>query len=206
MANAMEHLNGNQICVIDTETTGLDPFYHEMIQIAILPLDANLDPRQDVIPFYISLKPDHPERIDREAMKVNKIMDLTKNGFDRLKAIDLLEEWVTKLKLPCTKYGTPKRITPLGQNYTFDKTFIQAWMGNKSYEAFFHYHYRDTMIAANYLNDRAAFHAEVVPYSKVGLQWLCHQHKIENVRAHDALSDCVATAAVYKKMCQVGLF
>ena len=206
MAKTMEHLNGNQICVIDTETTGLDPFHHEVIQVAILPLDSNLNIRKDVIPFYITLRPDYPERIDREAMQVNRLTELTKNGFDRLKALDMLEEWISKLGLPVTKWGRSKQITPLGQNYTFDKAFLQAWMGNNFYETYFHYHYRDTMIAANYLNDRAAFHAEVVPYSKVGLQWLCKQHHIENPKAHDALGDCAATAAVYKKMCQVGLF
>ena len=70
----MEHWNGNQICAMDTETTGLDPFWHEIVQIAILPLDSNMEPRQDVLPFYINMIPQCPERVDREAVKVNKFV------------------------------------------------------------------------------------------------------------------------------------
>lgn len=207
MANSMEHWNGHQICAIDTETTGLDHKWHEMIQIAILPLDSNLEPRKDVIPFFIEVKPDYPERATPEALSVNRIdfAKIVSRGFDKEKAKDLLREWIPKLKLPYTKWGTPKKIMPLGQNYPFDMGFIKAWLGHEMYEEFFDYHYRDTCVAASFLNDKAAMHAERVPYSKVGLAWLAKQHGIVIDRAHDALQDCVATAKVYRAMLQGGL-
>ena len=208
MSNSMQHWNGNQVCVIDTETTGLDPLWHEIIQICILPLDSNFNIRKDVMPFYIDLIPDHPERIDKNAMKVNrlKMAEIGKRGFDRLAAIDMLEGWIKKLGLPCTKYGTPKRIIPLGQNYGFDRGHIQKWLGMELYNTFFDYHYMDTMITANYLNDKAAMHAEKVPFSKISLAWLCNVLKVVNEKAHDALHDCMATAEVYKKMLNLDLF
>lgn len=208
MNYSMQHWNGNQLCAIDCETTGRDYFWHEVIQICILPLDANIEIRKDIIPFYILLKPDYPERIEKEAMKTNKIKlsDLKNQGFDRIQAIDLLEEWIDKLGLGYTKFGTRAKITPLGQNYSFDIGFIKKWLGFTSYDEHFHYHYRDTMIAANWLNDSAAFHGEKVPFSKVSLQYLCSTFQIKTERAHDALSDCVNTAQVYKKMLQMGLF
>jgi len=203
-SNSMEHCNGDQICVIDTETTGLDPFFHEMVQICILPLDANLKVRKDVFPFYINMKPDYPERIDQEAMKVNKIKDLHK-GHCREKAKDMLVDWIDKLGLPQTKWGRRKLITPLGQNFSFDKMFMLAWLGNDMFSEFFSYTYRDTMTTALWMNDQASFHARKVPFSKVKLGWLANQYKIELTNAHDALADCAATAEVYRKMCLEGL-
>jgi len=207
MSNAMVHWNGNQMCVIDTETTGLDPRYHEMIQICILALDSSLKPRRDVMPFYIELIPDHPQRADPEAMKVNR-MDFAKigqRGHDREKAKDMLEEWIQKLKLPSTKYGKPKKILPLGQNYAFDKGFMTAWLGVEMYDEFFHYSHRDTKIVADYLNDRASMHAEKPPFPNTKLSQLAAKLNAPYERAHDALSDCVATAEVYRKMLLQGL-
>lgn len=206
---SMVHWNGNMICAIDTETTGLDPAYHEIWQIAILPLDADFNIRRDVIPFYINIAPEYPERIDPEAIKVSRVSraEIMK-GHDREKAKDLLEDWKNKLGLPVTKFGSPCKIIPLGQNYFFDMPFLKHWLGISLYDSIFHYHPRDTMATAIYLNDRAACHAEEVPFSKVGLTWLARKLGVEMnaSRAHDALSDCQVTAGVYKALVNQGLF
>lgn len=207
MKNSMQHWNGNQLCVIDTETNGLDPYWHELIQIAIVPLDSNIKPRRDVMPFYIEVQPEHPERTDPDALKVNraKFTTITTRGHDREKAKELLSDWIKKLKLPVTNYGTPKKIIPLGQNYSFDLGFIRQWLGPEMYEDYFDGRFRDTMITANYANDRAAMHADKVPYSKVSLQWLAKKLNVESDRAHDALQDCLTTAEVYRRMLSHGL-
>ncbi len=208
MAISMQHWNGNQLCAIDTETTGLDSHHHEIVQIAIIPLDSNIEPRQDVLPFYISMIPWYPERANEDALKKNKLKlaDLMLKGFDKDKSIDLLSEWIDKLDLPYTPGGFRKQIVPIGHNYAFDLRFIEPWIGLKMYNEYFNFHFKDTMIAAGWLNDRAAMHGEKVPYSKVNLQWLCNKHKIKTERAHDALQDALATAKVYKEMLKIGLF
>lgn len=204
----MIHWNGHQMCVIDTETTGLEPGWHEIIQICILPLNSDLKPRKDIMPFYIEIKPNHPERASPEAMKVNRLdfAILAQRGHDSEKAKDLLTEWVDKLDLPFTKYGNRKKILPLGQNYAFDRSFIMEWLSPEVYNELFHYEYRDTKISACYLNDRAGMHAEKVPFSKTRLSWLASQLDVEVERAHDALSDCQTTASIYRKMLLRGLF
>jgi len=207
MSNAMIHWNGNQLCAIDTETTGLDPNYHEIIQIAILPLDSNIRPRRDVMPFYIEIIPDFPDRADPKAMEINRL-NFTKialRGHDREKAKDLLAEWIDTLGLPYTKFGNRKRIVPLGQNYAFDRSFMMAWLGSEMYNEFFSYDYRDSKISASFLNDKAAMHAEKVPFSKTGLAWLSNKLNVVNEKAHDALQDCITTAEVYRRLTQAGL-
>lgn len=199
---SMQHLNGDVVCVIDTETTGLDPLIHEMVQICILPLDHQLKPVKSVMPFYIEVKPEHPERAQKEALAVNKLdlATIVNRGHDRMKAIDMLVDWIDKLGLPYTKYGNRKKIMPLGQNYQFDKGFIQAWLGCEQYNELFHYHYRDTMITAQYLNDRAAFRVEPIPFPKSSLGSLASKLGVQIDNAHDALQDCLATAEVYRKL------
>jgi len=208
MSNSMRHWNGCQICAIDTETTGLDANFHEVVQICILPLDSDFNVRKDVMPFYINLKPDHPDRADAKALKVNRLemAKLLQEGHDREKAKDMLEEWVKKLGLPCTKWGNRKKIIPLGQNYGFDISFIKRWLGVELYYEIFHYHHRDTMIAAAFLNDIDAMKVEKIRYPKIGLKYLCNLLNVELYGHHDALQDCRATAEVYKKLIQRGFF
>jgi DNA polymerase III epsilon subunit-like protein len=207
MAKSMQHWNGYQLCAIDTETTGLEPGWNEIVQLAIVPLDSQIKPRKDVLPLNMFIKPEHPERAYKEAMKVNKmtLAELAIKGFDSDKARDLLTEWVDKLDLPYTKHGNRKKIIPLGQNYGFDRGFISHWLGLDEYERMFHYHYRDTMIASHYLNDRSAFHAEPVPFPKSNLSYLAKTLSIDHSGAHDALADCLMSAEVYRQMISRGL-
>ena len=206
MGRSMQHWNGNQLCSIDCETTGLDCQYDEILQIAIIPLDSNIEPRKDIMPFTLFMKPEHPERIDPQALHVNKLRleTIMEHGVDRILAEELLEKWIHSLGLPVTKYGTPKKIIPLGQNYCFDRGFITNWLGNKLYDEYFDYHYVDTMITANYLNDRAAMRAEKVPFSKINLVYLASTLKIPHEGAHDAIKDAIMAAAVYKQMLKMG--
>lgn len=205
----MPHWNGNQCCAIDTETTGLDPTYHEIIQICILPLTGNLLPREDVVPFYINMIPEHPKRVDPNAMRKNrlKLAEISLKGFDKFKAIDMLETWISKLKLPYNRGRFNQcKIIPLGHNYAFDMGFIKKWLGIEQYEEWFHYHYKDTMNTATFLNDSAVVHAEKPPFNKLTLNWVANRLNAPVERAHDALSDCVTVAECYRRLTQKGLF
>ena len=207
MKNSMQHWNGKQVCAMDVETTGLDPHYHEIIQVCLLPLDSNIEIRRDILPLNMFLKPDYPQRADRKAMKVNCIdmANLVARGFDREKAKDLLIDWIDKLGMPCNKYGNKLTIIPLGQNLSFDISFMKRWLGDDLYSEYFHYHYKDTMISASYINDHAAMHGEKVLFPKINLKYLANILNVDIIGHHDALVDCKAAADVYRKMLQRGL-
>lgn len=190
--------HGHKLCAVDTETTGLDYKKHDIIQIAIVPLDLHLRPDKNFLPFNMHLKPARPENAEPKALKVNRknLSNLMAEGIDPFQAADLLEEWFEKLKLPIGR-----KIAIIGQNYCFDKAFITEWLGPLTYEYMFDYHYRDTMITAQYLNDRAAVHGNPPPFSSgVSLTRIARKLNIEPEGAHDALTDCLLVAECYRLM------
>lgn len=195
--SAPVHLNGNIFCAVDTETTGLDPSEHSIIEICVLPLNSDYTINKSVLPFNMMMQPIPGKKIDREAMTINKI-DLPKvmtSCVDAYKAADLLVEWVEKLRLP--QY---KRIIPIAQNWPFDYGFINAWLGRKTFDLLFDRHYRDTMALAASHNDMADLRGEKIPFPKISLGALSKRFGIENPDPHRALGDCVTTAGVYKEL------
>ena len=199
---SMVHTNGHLICAVDVETTGLTPGYHDLIQIAVVPLDCNIKPIQTVLPFYMNMKPHYPEHIDKKLLRSGKvkIMNIINSGIDPDKAADLFDEWFMELNLPITQ-NEHKRIMPLWTNGSFDKDFLREWLGRENYESYFHFHERDTQVIGLFLNDRYDHHAEFkLPFSRVGLTNMCEELGVSNDMVHDALQDCLATADLYRAL------
>jgi DNA polymerase III epsilon subunit-like protein len=195
MAKSLIHLNGNLLVAVDVETTGLIPRLHEIWQVAVLPLDSTIKPLKGVIPFNLILKPNRPEDADPDSIPRKKLVDACLTGIDQDIAADMLYTWFEKLKL-----AFEKRLCPLACNWVYDRSFLMEWLGHTQFSAIFHPWYRDVMCAAQYANDRADHHVEQVPYPKASLKYLCSTLKVVNESPHDALSDCVATAEVYRTM------
>lgn len=194
---SMIHLNGNVLCVIDCETSGSIPGIHDLIQICILPLDADLKPWRGINPFYMDLQPKRPENWDPDDVKTTRtrFCEAKIKGMNPDQACTLFDEWFAKLAMP-----PGKRISPLAQNWPFDREFIIDWLGRESVHQYFDARYRDTMAGALLMNDIAYFRVNTAPYAKVNLTWLAKTHDIPHERAHDALADCVVTAEVYRQM------
>lgn len=197
----MIHCNGNLLCAIDVETTGVKAGFNELVQLAILPLDSNIKPYKGVTPFYLNITPQYIDRIDYQALKVTRktLTDLINNSMDTYRAQDLFVSWFERLNLPLTA-NHHKKLMPLWSNGGFDKSFLIAWLGQEAYNNYFHFHERDTQTLALAINDRFCHHAEKIPFPKVGLNYLASCFNIVNETAHDALSDCVTTAEVYRRL------
>ncbi len=199
--SGMTHLVGNVLAAIDFETTGRRPGYHEIVQIAILPLDHNLQPHPDVPTFYLNIRPNHPERCERGAFAVHGLdVDLLMlHAPSQDRAIDLLLEWFNRLDLPQNRV-----VVPLAHNWPFESAFLKMWLGIELTDQIFHSHARDSMLLAASINDRAFFTGEKIPFSKLGLVPLCKQLGIEYTKAHDALADCQAATELYKRLLTYG--
>jgi len=188
-------LSNNLLCVLDVETTGLLDGYHDLVQVACVPLDGNLDPL-DVSPFYLDIKPENPERADPRAMEVNGLdMDHLMSCPTVWQAADIFDEWFNGLDLPMNK-----KIIPLCQNSPFDIPFTKTWLGSMGYDKYFARRGRDTMYVALAKNDEAAWKNQKIPFKYVGLKHLCEHFGIPLENHHDSLADCLATAKVYREL------
>jgi len=201
--SGLVHLNGNLMAAVDLETTGLRAGYHEPIQIAVVPLNSDFKPLEDVRGFYYNIKPLYPERAESQATSTHKldINELILHAPEPDRVADLLREWFFKLDLPVTK-----NLVPLAHNWPFEASFLRAWLGPEMTAELFHGHARDGMALALAINDRAAFKGEPVPFSRVGLSALCKTFNVTNANAHDAMCDALAEAEVYRAMMQYDLF
>jgi len=201
--NGLVHLNGNLLTAIDFETTGLIPGYHEIIQIGVVPLNADLRPNPELRPFYHNMAPKFPERSQAGAGQVHglDLSDLMIHAPSSERVADLLVDWWERLDLP-----ENKTIVPLGFNWEFETGHGRAWLGYELFNQLFHGHARDGMRLAIALNDRSSFAGEPVPFARVGLKALCKHFGVNNENPHDALSDAYAEAAVYRALLLHGLF
>jgi len=157
------HANDCMLATIDTETTGLRAGYHDAIQVAILPLNAELKP-SGIDPFNLIFKPDVPKNISKRALEINKItLKELSTALAPESAWFTFEHWFEKN----VQGNGFKKILPIGQNVQFDMNMIKEWAGwdevrdhdyNYSDEFFEWKDMRDTQIAAKYLNDVAWFH------------------------------------------------
>ena len=200
---------GNIICAIDTETTGLDADINEITEICIIPLDNSLNIyKGDDIngspmkPFHIFMRPYNVDNIDDVALRVQKktLREVMVNGVDPQVAADCFDTWFQKLPMD---HGRGKRIVPLGHNYQFDKGFITKWLTATTYNDCFHYHYKDSMIAAGYINDRADFRLEPRPFDRLKLQDIVTKFCLGKRPQHTALDDAYQTALIYKRICEM---
>jgi len=194
------HLNGNLLVSVDLETTGRQPGYHEIIQIACVPLGPELRPAQGLMPFYTEIKPNFPERAEQQAQFKHNISteQLLLHAPDQDKVKDLFVEWFERLDLPFKK-----SLVPLAHNWAFEASFLKEWLGTVLFEEVWHSHARDGMLLAISINDRAAMRGEPIPFNRVGLGSLCNKFHVVNANAHDALADALAEAEVYRALLQV---
>ena len=199
MSKVFIETHSNIPCVVDVETTGLDCQLDNLIQVCVLPLDNALIPREDIDPFYVFIKPIKTIRNKSKAQSVHGITieELETRGMDPWDAAERFDEWCHRLGL-----DGYRKIAPIAQNYTFDKGFLEEWLSKEVYNHRFHYHYRDTMNVAMFINDINVVHHGQTLYPRVSLGTLANHYSIENEKAHDALSDCLTEAALYRHLLQ----
>ena len=195
--SSMQHLNGNLLCAVDVETTGLRPSFHEIWQIAVLPLDSNIRPLKGVLPFCMDIKINYPDRVDKRAMLLPRadFVQRQQHAIDTFTCADLFDDWFDRLELPLHK-----RLIPLAQNWPFDREFLKEWQGQESFNQAFNPVYRDTMVAAAFDIDLCDFRSEKVLFTESNLGYICARLGVHNIKAHDALQDCIATAECYRRM------
>ena len=172
--------------IIDTETTGFDPFSNALISVGMV---LKPDLRDDYIATKMEFKMNAGTyAIEPSALKHNKLtVEEIALWPDRKKTTETMVKAIESWGLACNK------MIPVGHNYLFDRQFLLQVFSKDFYEGYFDYHYQDTMNVANFLN-------LIKPgFSRgVSLQALRDKYKITHEGAHTALADALATAEVMK--------
>jgi DNA polymerase III epsilon subunit-like protein len=186
-------MNGHVLCAVDLETTGTLAGWHEIIQIACVPLNQHFEPHPDYKFHYLNVRPDYPERADPEAVRKHGItMESLEGCLSQEQGVERFEAWFKGLNLP---YG--KRLLPLAHNFGFERAFLISMLGMSGFNDFWQSQPRDTMVTASMVCDLYAWHGRKPPFGSVALGPLCRRFDITLDNAHDALADCLATAKLY---------
>lgn len=140
-----------KLLALDTETTGLDPEFHDVLTAYFAVLDHNLNVVADLD---LKLKPDNGifENVQEEAMRVNKI-----NLEEHLADPETITYSQAKLKLAKflmdnleNKKG--KTLQPAGHNVNFDLDMINEHIMDKAtWGKLVHYRAVDTMPVTSFL-------------------------------------------------------
>lgn len=194
---AFTQMNGNLLCAIDVETTGLIVGENDIWEMCVLPLNKDYKPNKEFKFWNQRYKIKRPENVNDGALRLTNLnkADLLTTGLDPWDAADKFIDWFERLKL-----GKDKKIIPLASNWPFDREFIKEWLGQKNFDYVFHGHYRDTQPLAAFINDRADMLRDDFPFGRIGLSSLCTKLNVTNTNPHRALYDCIATADVYCAM------
>ncbi|MEN9852349.1 MAG: hypothetical protein RI996_292 [Candidatus Parcubacteria bacterium] len=179
----------HNLAFIDTETTGLNPDQHEVIEFACI-IARQVErpgrgPQLEIIEeFEMKIKPAAIERAEEQALRINGY-----NEDDWIFAIDPKNAWehIAKKVAGCNM---------VSHNITFDHAFVAKSFERYGIENTFHFHKIDTISMA------FARLYDVPQAQKFSLRALCELFKIENTKAHTALADTRALYEVYKKMMQ----
>jgi len=190
------NMNGNVPCVVDVETTGTLAGYHEIIQIACLPLDQHFEPSSKYRFHYLTTFPDYPDRMEEEAARKHGLtLEKLEGQPTQSKGIEIFDEWFRNLNLP---FG--KKLIPIAHNWSFERGMLIHHQGMDSFNEMWHWHARDTFTLAAFINDLYVWHGRKHPFNAIGLGPLCRRFDIQLDNAHDALADCLATAKLYGEL------
>ena len=216
--------NGNLLAAIDLETSGtlsnnltvdgdddwythIDgkkviriPGYHEIIQIAVIPITPEFDRYRGMDPFIRQIAPDFPERADPDASKVHglDVKYLAENARSQDETVDDFINWFNNLDL-----AYERKLIPIAHNWQFESTFLKPWLGCELFDRIFQANACDSMAAANFLRYMAHMQGRPVPFDKVSLEYLCKHFGITNPKPHDAYYDALCGARLFGKLCKM---
>lgn len=175
----------NKVFHFDTETTGLNPFVHDIWQLAFLvEIDGKVVEEQKW-----NMQPVRFDSVRDEALAVTGITVEELKTFE--KPLVVFKRFTKFLDKHINKYDTTDKFVPAGFNVKFDTDMLRGWFqknNHKYYGSYFTPRYMDVMAVIYFLVDIEEF--PILENYK--LATICEALGIE-IDAHDALSDIKAT-------------
>jgi DNA polymerase-3 subunit alpha (Gram-positive type) len=176
-------MKGKKLAFIDLETTGLNPYDHEIIEIGCLIAKQNENNEWVTVDeFEFKVKPDHIETAQQDALRVNHYSEA---------------DWMfahTQQEALATLAKKCEACVMVGQNVSFDYSFLATKFGEYKIKDPFFFAKLDTISLA-YMRFR-----KDPNMNNFSLRELCERLGIKNEKAHTALADIRATYEVFKKL------
>jgi len=204
----------DQYIVLDTETTGLDPEHADIIELAAIPLDAELNPREGVKPFHTFIQPQPHHPIAKQAIEVNGHTWVYDHESETYKnALPYDRAWTHFYDWMATLYEKMQWIITVGWNVSFDEAFLRylhahpdvpGRAGSQAYvkkQWPFHYHKIDLIGVCRYLDLRAGRTRKSYKLEKMAEHYF---GSISDFHMHTALGDADMSLKVLRKMEQEG--
>lgn len=180
---ALSPLHRRARSFIDTETTGLDPSKHELLEISILrekspPTHAEYD-----MWITYKIKPERIEDASPQALKINGYTP--EDWVDAVPFAEVAEE-IAALLTDCLV---------VGHNVDFDLNFINAALRRAGVEAKISYHKLDTTtLAYEHLHQKGL--------DSLSLASVCKHLGVTNAGAHTASADVYRCREAFYKLTQ----
>jgi len=171
------------VTFIDTETTGLDLFRHEVIDIAALQISVSGDSHIEISRFESKIKPKKINEASEIALKINGYTNKKwKEAPPAISVLPLIRSYVETSEIV------------VGQNLVFDYRFINKMFDGEEIARPKWPKYVDTKWMAEQLVHEGKL-------KRSSLDFLCEHYQIPVVgRAHTALTDVLRTYELYKEL------
>lgn len=178
-------------CYIDTETTGLDPHYHDVLTVGIVPLTDDWKIDETRQPFYAKVRARHPERADKRALEINKLDPNV--GDDPTMLGHRIETWMEEQRIT--------KILPIGHNWVFDRNMLEfnVFCNHDRFSRGFHYAYLDTKVFFEFLRQKIAQAGFAKPFG-ASLAECIKYFGIETEQTHEVMSDIYHGIAVLQHL------
>jgi DNA polymerase III epsilon subunit-like protein len=176
-----------KLCIVDTETSGLDHNHHEIVEISgIIQVNG-----KNVKSFNIKMRPEHPDRISPEALeKQGKTIEDLMSYPDRQKGFD---EFMEILDSTVDRFDREDKMYITGYNVGFDKNFISTMFKahkNSYFGAYFWFEVVDIMAMVCLFKLAGKYHGK-----NLKLTTACNFFNVpfKEGTAHQAIYDIIQT-------------
>jgi len=187
-------MTDQRIVWVDLETGGLDPFKHQIIQLAAVATDTDLKQIGDPLEVKVIVE---PRRVTQEALDMNSYdpedwRDAVSPTLCRKLFTSFLRDNSTVRKI--SKRGKAYTVAALGgHNVQFDVSFLRHLYADLFFPA--DYHTYDTMAFAQCVSL-----VKGVKFENLKLVTLAEHYGVSTASAHDALADIQMTVEVARHL------
>lgn len=200
------HIENNVLCVIEIKTSGPKPYFHDIVDLAILPVDGRFQPSKVFKPFHVISYPKRPKNIVVGAgnnISRENLVRVLETGMMPDIATTLFHSWFTEMKL--AKNG---KLIPVAFNWSATLPFLEDWLGwscDTQKPVMYDYYfcegvYRDVIAINGYLQDMAWFNSVNLPFhfNETRKSLIMKIMEVEPSYAEGTYAACIDTANIFK--------